>query len=152
MKIGIIGCAWCAPADFKAAPNCDFWIAVNHSVRDFEARFVATVHPERAAEYAGHGSKVISTAFNRKLVDVVYDETPYRFGTSGLYAVGLALFLGAERVVLAGCPMDTGTHYYDTGVLNPLDDHRNVWRDMLPTLRGRVTSLSGWTRELLGSP
>lgn len=78
-------------------------------------------------------------------------------GTSGLFGVIVALLMGYERIVLAGVPMDGSGHFF-----GPPDEKarqfedspvRKVWmwaRDSL--FEGRVTSLSGWTREMLGEP
>lgn len=80
--------------------------------------------------------------------------TPAWHGTSSLYAVEVVLRrYRAGRVVLAGCPLDDGPHYYKRGALAPnLEFYRAGWLVALPELGGRVRSLSGWTAELLGSP
>lgn len=78
-------------------------------------------------------------------------------GGSGLAAALAGLMKGHERVILAGVPMAAGGHFYDpleapTG--NPTREApRQFWRIAAEKyFGGRVTSLSGWTRELLGAP
>jgi hypothetical protein len=93
-------------------------------------------------------------------------ETPDRYapqhfgpGSSGLYAVGVALKeLGCKKVVLCGVPMDPTPRFGDDvpwderdpaqGV-NKLDLFRPYWERA--DLR-QVRSCSGWTREILGAP
>lgn len=78
-------------------------------------------------------------------------------GTSGLGATLAGLMLGHAPVILAGVPMKNMGHYYDppdapTGA--PEQRHVQLrWDEMAKKfLAGRVFSLSGWTRELLGAP
>jgi len=74
-------------------------------------------------------------------------------GTSALFATRVALALGYEEVVLCGVPLDeTGRYYsapWDKGVsLNVVD--MKEWEEYVPVFEGRVKSMSGRTRELLG--
>lgn len=75
-------------------------------------------------------------------------------GSSGLVAVHVALDeCEADRVVLAGIPMDPERGQYDSNV--PWDEalkHRGAWEMAVDKLRGRVKSMSGWTQQLLGAP
>lgn len=81
-------------------------------------------------------------------------------GSSGLFAVGVALHvLGAERVVLAGVPLTPdaniyrGTPWRRRGSGKSVADrYRPGWKRLEAELRGRVVSMSGWTRALLGGP
>lgn len=77
-------------------------------------------------------------------------------GSSGLYAVRYVLEV-AEKIVLCGVPMTPEPHA--CGSLQWGDDpwteaerHRVHWERLAPEWDGRVKSLSGWTRELLGPP
>lgn len=73
-------------------------------------------------------------------------------GSSGMLCVGVALELGAKVVVCAGVPMTLAPHYFDNQPWEAADKHFPKWRDRLDTMRGRVFSMSGRTRELLGAP
>ena len=75
-------------------------------------------------------------------------------GTSSLYAVRIAIELGsAEKIILAGCPMDQSGHYYDREDLGLyLETYRKGWLSAYPRIKDIVRSYSGWTRELLGEP
>lgn len=77
-------------------------------------------------------------------------------GTSGLFACFVGLLLGYAPIVLAGMPCDNTPHYFD-----PLpyegkiaqESPSELWfwaRDQV--FQGRVTSLSGRTRDWLGAP
>lgn len=81
----------------------------------------------------------------------------FLIGSSGLFAALAALMLGFDKVVLAGIPLDDGGRFYeppsarsaytgDSGVTG-------AWKAAIEgPFAGRVTSLSGRTREWLGAP
>lgn len=73
-------------------------------------------------------------------------------GSSGLFAVGVAFSLGCEKVLLAGVPMDKQRHWNGTEPWADRDRFAAAWSAVKHRLEGRVRSLSGWTRELLGGP
>ena len=74
-------------------------------------------------------------------------------GTSALFGVRVGLMMGFDEIVLCGVPLDnTGRFYeapWDAGIdLNVVD--MREWEKFLPIMQGRVRSMSGRTRELLG--
>lgn len=70
-------------------------------------------------------------------------------GSSGLIGALVGLKL-AEKVVLAGIPMDPNRdHFNKPGAWDEALAYRQAWQMYLPQLKGRVTSMSGWTQELL---
>lgn len=159
MNVLVVGSAQCVWDDLKAANafQIDAIIAVNRMIRDFplepfDLTYGASVHPEKALGFRREGVPFVSTK-PAEGVDIIYDQRPHRSGTSGLYATGLALFIGARRVILAGIPVDETPHYYPgEGLGSDLAVYRAPWQQLAQTLKGRVFSLSGWTRDLLGSP
>lgn len=88
-------------------------------------------------------------------IDVVW-EMAQLGGTSGLFAVFIGLLLGYDEIVLAGIPMNGAGHYFDPHWYGSnFDDKATklVWEwSKTNVFEGRVTSLSGWTKELLGAP
>lgn len=153
MNILVVGSAACVWEDLKAAPGeIDAVIAVNRMIRDYPTTptFGATVHHEMAAGFIRSGVRMIAPRLDIG-VDLAYDEIPYRHGTSVLYAVGFALMLGAS-VVIAGGPIDETVHYDNRPPLFDLAAYRAPWLQVADQIRGRVLSMSGWTRDLLGSP
>lgn len=92
-----------------------------------------------------------------KLADCVWTIKPRYCGTSTMFGVLVGLFMGYTRVLLAGCPLDSTAHYYDPpgSTMTCLEKpgiqfcwqqaHKHVFN-------GRVRSMSGNTRALLGYP
>lgn len=72
-------------------------------------------------------------------------------GSSGFLAVGVALHLRCERVVLCGVPMDGQPHFNRIVGWGGYGSYRDVWKERVGELGG-VRSMSGWTRKLLGVP
>jgi len=74
-------------------------------------------------------------------------------GSSGLFAVKVALEQGASHVILCGVPMDPEQgHYFDE---KPWKDGRRyhaAWEKRREEMADRVRSMSGWTARLLGEP
>jgi hypothetical protein len=74
-------------------------------------------------------------------------------GSSGMLCVAVAVELGVERVVLAGVPMlKTARHYDDRRHWEEARGYWPAWERYAPRIRGRVKSMSGWTRDLLDAP
>jgi hypothetical protein len=72
-------------------------------------------------------------------------------GTSGLFAVYVALLLGYDEIVLAGVPMTGDGHFFDPPwVGTEFADRANEleWKSAIRNIfKGRVTSMSGKTRD-----
>lgn len=94
-----------------------------------------------------------------RLSPAVTGETDYRFpgqtasGSSGLFALKVALIdLRFDRAVLCGIPMSGGAGH----IARPgqpwaaAEAHQPGWIQALPQIKGRVRSMSGWTRDRLG--
>lgn len=74
-------------------------------------------------------------------------------GSSGLYAAQFAVNdLGCTDVILCGVPMTPTGHFFSGDPWADCTHYRRGWEEALPTIQGRVTSLSGWTRAILGPP
>lgn len=74
-------------------------------------------------------------------------------GSSGLYAVKIAMELGFERIVLCGVPLTNENHYFDSKAWKQANTFKEAWLAVKETrLLGRVKSFSGWTAEQLGTP
>lgn len=97
---------------------------------------------------------------------------PWGGGSSGLFGVTVAFFLGCEKIVLCGMPMEATAHFgesveHDRGRRwNGVKGHLSAWthKDNVDKMRGRVRSISmvndpetgrrrpSFTRQLLGPP
>lgn len=152
----IVGSAATVAADLEAwGDRPANVIAVNKAIRALPERpwAGATLHPEKAESFAREGVPLYSWRAGNG-IDRVFPKAEMWNGTSALYAVRIALAAGAERVVLAGCPLDGGA-YCDgrTFETKHLNQYRLGWLKAAARKElDRVTSLSGWTRELLGAP
>jgi len=83
-------------------------------------------------------------------------------GTSALGAVYTGLAMGYEPIILCGCPLDDSPNYFSPSwevrnftreVSDRPDGKMAYWSDAArKCFRGRVKSMSGRTRELLGAP
>jgi hypothetical protein len=72
--------------------------------------------------------------------------------SSGIYAAKVAIEDGFS-VVLAGVPMMPIPHYRTGKVWNDCTSfYERAFRQTIPYLKGKVKSMSGYTRETLGDP
>ncbi len=86
-------------------------------------------------------------------IDRIWREL--RAGDSGLLATRVALALGFERVVLVGVQINALLNLYSDPYGPQFDfgtHYRHVWEGCVHEFAGRVTSMSGYTRHLLGAP
>ena len=133
-------------------------IVVNRMIEQYQGRIWAgaTLHPEMAEQFraARAGNWRLYAPEPAEGVSHVHPKLRMWNGSSVLYAVRIALAEGADRVVVAGAPLDDSPHCYADGTsLRPhLTQYRHGWERAVPELGGRVRSLSGWTARLLGSP
>ena len=73
-------------------------------------------------------------------------------GSSGMIALLVALELGADKIVLAGVPMDNSYGHYDGSTWDEADMHWKAWEKLSEEVKGKVRSLSGRTRRFFGYP
>jgi hypothetical protein len=138
------------PADFMAI-GLD---AVNKYA--WPILYVATYHPEdipdirkRREAFGGNADfKIIGhDPKHKEGVDIIINDYWTPSGSSALLGVQAALRMGYRRIIICGCPLTgkgpNGATY---------ENFRNGWQHRIKELEGRVRSMSGWTREFLGSP
>lgn len=83
----------------------------------------------------------------------LWDFKGYYNGSSTLYGVLAGLEMGYEEVILAGVPMEGGYYCNPFWSFDYKDAFMDDWEKAKKNVfDGRVTSLSGLTRELLGAP
>lgn len=74
-------------------------------------------------------------------------------GSSGLFAVKVAMEAGFDRIILAGIPMQAeGAHFFNSASWGEVASFTEAWKIALPLIAPHVRSMSGWTKELLGYP
>lgn len=71
--------------------------------------------------------------------------------SSGIFAAKVALE-DCERVILAGVPMTPTKHFSRGRVWGELNAFNAGLQQAIPHMKGRVRSMSGRTKELLGAP
>ena len=122
-----------------------------------------TLHPEKLPEWVALRSYVDSS---HKCEYIAHCEGPlvtrvvdYRWpgmnasGSSGLFAVKVALEKPENKVVLCGVPMDAmRAHFNNTLPWFEVDSFWSAWTIALPYIKDRVRSMSGRTAQLLGMP
>lgn len=147
-------------ATLRNLARIDAVFAVNDAAADFDGELAAfvTLHPE-------HLPKWLAKRTAPTLEVVAHDDKPgvtrvadYRWpgmnasGSSGLFAVKVALEAGFDRVVLCGVPMEAmRAHYFDAAPWFEVDSFWDAWSIALPHL-ANVRSMSGRTAQLLGMP
>lgn len=76
-------------------------------------------------------------------------------GSTALFAVLTSLSMGYKRIILAGCPMDSKGHWHTPGHDGPRwnAETYQAWFEFAETEDAKkVSSLSGYTKTLLGAP
>lgn len=152
MKVLIIGSGHNVENELAMIDRADFdcVIGVNKGALLYgPVDFHVTLHPEI------YGKKKAAYLVSWRRMQGVDEVVDFKWpgcqssGSSGLYAVKFALeILGAEHVTLAGIGLD-GPHIYTRHDWAQAEHFRRTWRKVLPNIKGRVTSLGGWTKELL---
>lgn len=77
-------------------------------------------------------------------------------GSTSLFCALTAVAMGYERVVLAGCPLDSAGHWYHAASETGPSWHGKCYTAWLDFARSdeskRVRSLSGYTKQIVGEP
>lgn len=94
-------------------------------------------------------------------VDFVWNSLATNGGTSGIFAVKIAVAMGYHKIIVCGCGLDKTGHYYDPekpedNVNGWFDEPcRMPWKDLHKEneqVRNRVRVMSGELKELFGKP
>ena len=169
----IIGGGRCVWDDLEAFKDENFEgarMCINDVGQHYDRRVDhwATLHPEwmiNWMEYrvnhvpAGGQKPLVHSERQHHAVDVVWNLKASG-GSSGLLAVFVGILMGYDEITLAGVPLDASGHYFDPPwprqTANANFDNpptRSVWEwASKEVFDGKVKSLSGWTKRLLGSP
>lgn len=164
IALGGAGCAW---DDLKEAqtlcPSADVG-AVNEAGRDYSGHLSlwCSLHAEkmgnwqRQRERKGLNTDYIACSnkahFDAR-VDLLTNEV--WSGSSGLFLCQVAVIkFGYTHVICCGIPIDERPHYFDKKEWGGVSRYRRGWIEAMqqPELKGKVRSMSGWTRELCGFP
>lgn len=154
MKVLVIGSAQCVEDDLAQVDREDFdiVIGVNEAAYHYgPVDYHVTLHPEKFAKTKQ--ARMVANKKHRGVDEVLsslWDRKGGNSGSSGLFAVKFSIEkLKARKVVLAGVPIVPIPHFNDDQDWIGAVNFRGAWIDALPQIKGKVTSLSGWTAELL---
>ena len=171
----VVGSAPCVFDDLKAAPDWPLIVVNFAGLRHLgPIEFWASIH--RRLIYKGiemrraAGGEMDFTAYV-KCPPREHPPTPppptilktaqqkMGSGSSGLFAVEIAIRLGYERLILCGIPLEGATTLQESGEESRVrggkpfvENFRAAWLRHFETLEPVVRSMSGWTKELLGGP
>lgn len=165
MILGGASCIWTDAADALLLGRYDLIIAIN----DIGTRWSdpidiwCTLHPDKMAGWRAGRKRAgyLRAAHHVGHIQAggIDEGREYRFpgqpssGSSGLFAVKIAMDEGCDRIVLAGVPMAADRGHYDSGkVWDECPAYLPAWQWTLPILRDKVKSMSGWTAQELGRP
>lgn len=134
-------------------------IAINDAGVAYQGRvdYWVTLHPEKLPKWTEQrkGNQDYETISHKTRKGARVDRVVRELwaGSSGLFAAQFAVNdLGCTDVILCGVPMTPTGHFFSSDPWRHCEKYRRGWKEAEPVFAGRVTSLSGWTRELLGAP
>ena len=172
MKTAIIlggaDCVWQDYESLKHLHDKAQIIAVNDAGYEFSGKLTAwaTLHPEKMPKWK---AKRQANGFDMDFITVGYGKKGFHIpssvdywlecwrseksisGSSGLYAVQVAIELKFDEIWLCGVPMNTDKNIFRNEAWKVANDYRDVWLERLPELKGKVFSCSGWTKEVLNN-
>lgn len=163
--LGGAACVWTDSAAALDLFSPDIVVAVNDIGARWTGRldYWCSLHPDKMPRWRKQrmerGLKHAECHVGHEWTDSIDKVTDYRWpgmtssGSSGLFAVKVALEAGADRTVLAGVPMKAEqAHFFNGAAWAERDSFIAGWEAALPYIKDKVRSYSGWTRELLGEP
>lgn len=160
----VVGAAPCVWDDLKRAPAGDLMVLNRMAVLvEQPVRHLASLHHDHIASLWAfrralwrHGDGHVHTHSPKAAAGV---ESVWQLeggcSFSGLFGAAVMLALGYAPVILCGCPHDAEGYVWQPGA-TAIHHSRGVqielewWRDN--AFRGRVQSMSGKTRAILGAP
>ncbi len=152
MNLLVVGAARRVWYDLHDAPSNSDIMAINWTAMIFKTvKHIASQHVEilkPLKELTG-----ATTHSNHEGADHIWDFN-LNGGSSGCFGAAVGVALGYDKVILCGCPADNTGNFYDPPWLPGNFSHkRKVWKYAKENyFHGKVFSMSGWTRELLGGP
>lgn len=165
-QLVVVGCADCVWDDLKSISYRSKHVLVLNDIGIYFPGYMehwATCHPN----IINGGQKVRDQHRDHKdfvthIPDYAVPKIPGYIwtipklaGTSGMFGVLIGLGLGYKRIILAGIPLTCTAHFWYPSVPVKMDKKgiRQSWERISNLIfEGRVRSLSGWTKELLGEP
>jgi hypothetical protein len=142
-------------------PRVDHWVSYHSDKLAVweKLKLTGTAIPKRWKTHTG-GTRGADADYNW------YGLEPTTFPLSGELAMQIAYLMGAERIILCGCPMDSTPRFFENGARkdgfkygagetgSDKAQRKTLYREMkrLPQLKEKIRSTSGWSREFFGGP
>jgi hypothetical protein len=128
----------------------DHWVSLHadHLPAWRSVRWLKALEPERTVFHSGTP---------RPWLDAFWDRLTPQLCLSGYFAMQIAWVMGADRIILCGCPGDNTARFFDAvprqdfsygdeGVCRQMQKEM----DRLPDFKAAVRSMSGWTQTYFG--
>ena len=144
----LCGAADCEPVSFVINDTIPlFPDHIDHAVTLHPDKYEREWGPNRLANKLPAANFVWSHRKHR----VVNRDTPDWGGSSGLFAIKIALELGYQKILLCGVPMTVeGNHVTRHVAWRACDQFRKAWERHRRELAPHVRSFSGWTQTTFG--
>lgn len=173
LVLGGGACVWDDLEKAREFGPFDATIAINDMLAHYEGEidFAVSLHPEkyhlwmqerdgkgmpRPKAFVAHSNNTEQGRQKAFPLDIVTD---YRWpgmggsGSSGLFAVKVAIEQGFDRIVLCGVPMDgKQSHFFDKTPWSEVTAFTEAWTIANPFIRDVTRSMSGNTKDWLGYP
>lgn len=155
--LGGASCVWDDLARYKPPADCKVMV-INDMGMKYQGRvdYWVTLHPEKLWKWQPGREAPLNQDYEtiayRKVDNARVDAVSGDWGgSSGLYAIKVALEKGFDHVVLCGVPMDNQPNIFrpNEAEWKEFKAFRYGWESRLDDIRGKAFSMSGWTREKL---
>lgn len=134
--------------------SCDFFV-INDMIPRFPGECVAiTLHPSKLKDWLplrGSYPAPKQVWAHRKFAGVS-NVTEDWMGSSGLFAIKVAMQLGYAKIVLCGVPMTDEKHFVRGEAWTAVAAFKKAWVKHKDEIAPFVRSFSGWTAEQFGRP
>lgn len=142
-------------------PKVDHWVSL-HPDNLYAWKNVRWLHP-REQEFTKYHSDS-----QRAWLDYCWQQLTPQMCLSGYFAMQIAWVMGADRIVLCGCPGDTTCRFFEAvprhrenqdgfgygsnpqGNDSSVRDQVTKEMDRLPDFKAAVRSMSGWSKTFFG--
>jgi hypothetical protein len=141
--------------------NFDNWetFVINAAIEHFTGHIdhAITLHPEKLQTWAHNRNKnkflPPTNVWAHRPAFLITNHTQDWGGSSGLFAIKIAMELGFKKIILCGVPMTVeGKHFERKKNWDACLAFRRNWGVRVPAIKPYARSWSGWTKELLGEP
>ena len=135
------------------------YYVINDMIADYSHCNVAvTLHPEKLAGWLEARIKAnwlmpqrVYSHITRRSQLVTHQSDDW-LGSSGLFAVKIAIENGHRAIILCGVPMDSSLHYRRQKEWKDCQIFRKGWQKHFNRIAAITRSWDGWTAQLLGEP